>query len=57
MTTIDDVATEPAPVSSPRRRDAAAVRGARPFVCTNLKNGDGVAEVIAWIERELLFDR
>jgi urease accessory protein len=39
------------------RRDAAAVRGARPFVCTNLKTGDGVAEIIAWIERELLFDR
>ena len=39
------------------RRDASAVRGARPFVCTNLKTGDGVAEIIAWIERELLFDR
>jgi urease accessory protein len=36
-------------------RDAAAVRGERPFVFTNLKSGEGVAEVIAWIERELLF--
>jgi urease accessory protein len=38
-------------------RDARAARGARPFVFTNLKAGDGVADVIAWIERELLFDR
>ena len=38
-------------------RDARAVRGDRPFVFTNLKTGDGVADVIAWIERELLFDR
>jgi len=33
------------------------VRGERPFVFTNLKDGQGVAEVIGWIERELLFDR
>ena len=39
------------------RRDAATVRGERPFVFTNLKDGQGVAEVIGWIERELLFDR
>jgi urease accessory protein len=39
------------------RRDAAAVRGDRPFVFTNLKDGQGVLEVIGWIERELLFDR
>jgi urease accessory protein len=38
-------------------RDARAARGDRPFVFTNLKSGDGVAEVIAWIRRELLFDR
>jgi urease accessory protein len=38
-------------------RDSKAVRGERPFVFTNLKSGDGVAQVIAWIERELLFDR
>jgi urease accessory protein len=39
------------------RRDSAAVRSDRPFVFTNLKSGEGVAEVVAWIERELLFDR
>lgn len=38
-------------------RDAAAVRGQRPVVFTNLKTGEGVADVIAWIEHELLFDR
>ena len=38
-------------------RDARAARGARPVIFTNLKNGDGVAEVIAWIERDLLFVR
>ncbi len=38
-------------------RDAQAVRGPRPFVFTNLKSGDGVPEIIEWIERELLFTR
>ena len=38
-------------------RDARAGRGVRPFVFTNLRSGDGVDDVIAWIERELLFDR
>jgi urease accessory protein len=32
-------------------RDAAAQRGARPFVFTNLKTGDGVAEIVAFLER------
>ncbi|MFC5849662.1 urease accessory protein UreG [Deinococcus petrolearius] len=27
----------------------------RPYVFSNLKNGQGVADVIAWIERDLLF--
>ena len=38
-------------------RDARAGRGERPFIFTNIKSGEGVADVIAWIERELLFDR
>ena len=38
-------------------RDAATVRGQRPVVFTNLKTGEGVPDVIAWIEHELLFDR
>jgi urease accessory protein len=37
------------------RRDAARMRGDRPFVFTNLKTGEGVSEVIAWIERDVLF--
>src|SRR5688572_10474875 len=38
-------------------RDSKAARGDRPFLFTNLKSGEGVADVIAWLERELLFDR
>src|SRR5437867_3782503 len=35
-------------------RDAKAMRGARPFVFTNLKTSVGLEDVIAWIRRELL---
>jgi urease accessory protein len=38
-------------------RDARAARVSRPFLFTNLKSGEGVSDVIAWIEHELLFDR
>jgi urease accessory protein len=38
-------------------RDARAGRGDRPFVFTNLKSGEGVADVIQWIQHQLLFDR
>jgi len=37
------------------RRDAKKMRGERPFVFTNLKTGEGVSEVIAWLERDVLF--
>jgi urease accessory protein len=37
------------------RRDAQQMRGERPFVFTNLKTGDGVEAVIAWLERDVLF--
>jgi urease accessory protein len=33
-------------------RDARRMRGERPFVFTNLKTGEGVAEVIAFLVRE-----
>jgi urease accessory protein len=33
-------------------RDAAKMRGARPFVFTNLKTGDGLAAVIRFVETE-----
>jgi urease accessory protein len=36
--------------------DTRAVRGSKPFVMTNLKNGTGVADIIAWIRRELLLE-
>lgn len=37
-------------------RDARRVRGERPFVFTNLKDGTGVPDVIDWIRRSLLFE-
>src|SRR5271168_2960214 len=36
-------------------RDARKMRGERPFVCTNLKDGVGLTTVIEFIEREGLF--
>jgi urease accessory protein len=35
-------------------RDARRMRGERPFVFTNLRTGDGVEQIIAWIRSELL---
>jgi urease accessory protein len=37
-------------------RDARAARGDRPFVFTNLREGEGVERVIDWIKCELLFE-
>ena len=37
-------------------RDAKTMRGERPFVFTNLKSGDGLPDVVAWITRELLYE-
>jgi len=34
-------------------RDARRMRGDRPFVFSNLKDGTGVADVIGWVERHL----
>ena len=34
-------------------RDARAMRGSQPLVFTNLKNGDGLADVTTWLERHL----
>src|SRR5229473_3264307 len=36
-------------------RDSGAARGDRPFVFTNLKNGDGLEDIVEWITRQLLF--
>ena len=38
-------------------RDSKAARGDRPILFTNLTTGEGVEDVIAWIQREMLFDR
>jgi len=37
------------------QRDATAIRGGKPIVFTNLKRGDGLDQVIAWIEHDVLF--
>ena len=37
-------------------RDARTMRGERPFVFTNMKTGAGVPDVVAWIQRDLLYE-
>jgi urease accessory protein len=37
-------------------RDATRMRGARPFVFTNLRDGTGADTVVEWIRHELLFE-
>jgi urease accessory protein len=37
-------------------RDSKTMRGDRPFVFTNLKRGDGLQDVVAWIRHELLYE-
>ena len=36
-------------------RDAKRMRGDRPFVFTNLREGDGADAIVSWIRRDLLF--
>ena len=37
-------------------RDAQTMRRERPFIFTNLKTGEGLDQVIAWIRRELFLE-
>jgi urease accessory protein len=37
-------------------RDSKLMRGAKPFVFTNLKTREGVEKVVEWIRKELLFE-
>ncbi|MBD2104852.1 urease accessory protein UreG [Leptolyngbya sp. FACHB-261] len=36
-------------------RDSQRMRGNKPFVFTNLRSGEGLEQVLAWLEREVLF--
>ena len=37
-------------------KDTKRMRGDKPFVFTNLRDGAGIHEVVLWIRRELLFE-
>ena len=37
-------------------RDTKRMRGDKPFVFTNLRDGAGIDDVVSWIRRELLFE-
>jgi len=37
-------------------RDSRQMRGTKPWIFTNLKKGEGLDQVIAWIRHELLFE-
>ena len=37
-------------------RDTKRMRGDKPFVFTNLRDGIGIHDVVSWIRRELLFE-
>jgi urease accessory protein len=36
--------------------DAAAIRGGKPIVFTNLKTGEGLDQVMSWIQHDVLFE-
>ena len=35
-------------------RDSRKMRGTKPFIFTNMRDGQGLKEVIAWIETHVL---
>ena len=37
-------------------RDSRRMRGARPFIFTNLRTGEGLETIVTWIRRELMLD-
>jgi urease accessory protein len=37
-------------------RDARKMRGERPFLFTDLKHGEGLLDVVNWIQRDLLYE-
>ncbi len=37
-------------------RDSRKMRGERPYIFTNLKSEEGLEQVIAWIQKEVLLE-
>jgi urease accessory protein len=37
-------------------RDARKMRGERPFLFTDLKHGEGLLDIVTWIQRDLLYE-
>lgn len=37
-------------------RDSRKMRGARPFVFTNIRGGEGVSDVVSWVRRNVLLE-
>lgn len=37
-------------------RDSTRMRGNRPFLFTDIRNGDGIDAVISWLKRDVLFE-
>lgn len=37
-------------------RDSKKMRGEKPFIFTNIRNGEGVEEIIKWIKKNALFE-
>ncbi|MDS0527456.1 urease accessory protein UreG [Clostridium sp. SHJSY1] len=37
-------------------RDSKKMRGEKPFIFTNIRNGEGVEEIIQWIKKNALFE-
>lgn len=37
-------------------RDSKRMRGERPFVFTNIRGGEGVDQIVAWIRRSVLLE-
>jgi urease accessory protein len=37
-------------------RDAARMRPGKPYIFTDMKRGVGLGDIVAWIERDVMFE-